>query len=270
MLITEFRITNNVTNAEYQIAQLYNVIEMSRAESGSGDEGVEIVKNEPYDDGVRQGQYTLKMYHLGARLPAWLKAILPAGSTTCKEEAWNAFPYCKTVITNEYMDKAFSVTIETMHVDNDRGNLENALNLPPEKLKDRKVVTIDVANDPKSYYLQTFNPEKEDVTIYRSEKAQRGPLQGEWAKTCDPVMTCYKVVSIEFIWWGLQTKTEEYMMAVERDLFTKFHRELFCSLDKWHGLTMDDIRKLEADAKEELNLKIQIRKAQQALKGGKK
>lgn len=33
---------------------------MSKAESGGG-EGVEIVKNEPYDDGERQGQYTHKV-----------------------------------------------------------------------------------------------------------------------------------------------------------------------------------------------------------------
>lgn len=33
---------------------------MSKAESGGG-EGVEIVKNEPYDDGKRQGQYTHKV-----------------------------------------------------------------------------------------------------------------------------------------------------------------------------------------------------------------
>ncbi|KAF8923514.1 hypothetical protein BGZ52_009593, partial [Haplosporangium bisporale] len=59
MLIKEYRITNNCSNAEYQVAQLYNVAEMSKAESGGG-EGVEIVKNEPYDDGERQGQYTHK------------------------------------------------------------------------------------------------------------------------------------------------------------------------------------------------------------------
>lgn len=39
---------------------MYNVAEMSKAESGGG-EGVEIVKNEPYDDGERQGQYTHKV-----------------------------------------------------------------------------------------------------------------------------------------------------------------------------------------------------------------
>ncbi|KAG0014970.1 hypothetical protein BGZ81_000141 [Podila clonocystis] len=255
MLIKEYRITNNCSNAEYQVAQLYNVAEMSKAESGGG-EGVEIVKNEPYDDGKRQGQYTHKIYHLESKIPYWIRAVLPTGSTKCQEHAWNAFPYCKTVITNDYMQDYFSVTVESMHVDGDRGQLENVLSLTPEILKQREVITIDVATDAKSYYLQTFNPAKEDVTVFRSEKALRGPLQGEWAKTCDPVMTCYKVVSIEFRSWGIQGKVESYMHSVERDLFTKFHRELFCSMDNWHGVTMETIREMEKRTKEELALKL--------------
>jgi len=151
------------------------------------------------------------------------------------------------------MQESFSVTVESFHVDGDRGQLENALHLSPERLKQREVVTIDVAKDAQSYYLQTFNPAKEDVTRSFSQKALRGPLQGDWAKTCDPVMTCYKLVSIEFKWYGLQTKMESYMHSIERDLFTKFHRELFCSMDQWHGLTMESIREMEKRTKEELD-----------------
>ncbi|KAF9991394.1 hypothetical protein BGZ80_008071 [Entomortierella chlamydospora] len=165
---------------------------------------------------------------------------------------------CKTVITNDYMKESFSVTVESFHVDGDRGQLDNALNLSQDILKQREVIKIDVANDPQSYYLQTFNPVKEDVTAYRSEKALRGPLKGDWLKTCDPVMTCYKLVSIEFKWYGLQTKMESYMHSVERDLFTKFHRELFCSMDGWYGLTMESIREMERQTKEELVAKMAL------------
>lgn len=150
------------------------------------------------------------------------------------------------------MKESMSVTVESFHVDGDRGQLDNALNKSQDILKQREVVVIDIANDPKSYYLQTFNPAKEDVNTSFSQKALRGPLQGSWAKTCDPVMTCYKLVSIEFKWYGLQTKMESYMHSVERDLFTKFHRELFCSMDRWHGLSMESIREMEKRTKEEL------------------
>ncbi|KAG0306774.1 hypothetical protein BGZ98_001735 [Dissophora globulifera] len=253
MLIKEYRITNNCTNSEYQVAQLYNVAEMSQAESGDG-EGVEILVNEPYEDENRKGQFTHKVYHLESKIPAFIRAVMPKGATTCQEKAWNAFPWCKTVITNDYMKEYFSVTVESLHVEGDRGQLVNALSLSQDILKQREVVTINVATDPKQYTIQTFNAAKEDVTTFRSTKALRGPLQGDWVKTCDPVMTCYKLVSIDFKWRGLQTRTEAFMHSVERDLFTKFHRELFCSMDGWHGLTMKDIREKEQATKAALDV----------------
>ena len=36
-------------------------------------------------------------------------------------------------------------------------------------------------------------------------------------------------------------------------LFRNFHRQVFCWLDEWYGMTMEDIRRLEAEAKEELD-----------------
>ncbi|KAF9979868.1 hypothetical protein BGZ65_005885, partial [Modicella reniformis] len=187
MLLKEFRIINNCTNAEYQIAQLFNVAEMSKAASGNG-EGVEIIENKPYSGDGREGQYTHK-----SKMPALVMKALPTGATECIEHAWNAFPWCKTEITNGYMKEYFYLTVESLHVDGDRGQIENALNLSPEELKQREVIMIDVANDSKQYSLLKYNPETEDVGSSRSEKAQRGPLIGNWTKTCDPVMTCYKV-----------------------------------------------------------------------------
>lgn len=54
---------------QYQVAQLYSVAEASKNETGGG-EGVEVLKNEPFDNypllGNRysSGQYTYKIYHL--------------------------------------------------------------------------------------------------------------------------------------------------------------------------------------------------------------
>ena len=35
--------------------------------------------------------------------------------------------------------------------------------------------------------------------------------------------------------------------------FRNFNRQIFCEIDKYLGLTMDDIRKIEEKTKEELN-----------------
>ncbi len=53
---------------EYQIGQLWSVAEASKNETGGG-EGVEIVKNEPFDNvplfhgKYTSGQFTHKVYH---------------------------------------------------------------------------------------------------------------------------------------------------------------------------------------------------------------
>ena len=39
---------------------------------------------------------------------------------------------------------------------------------------------------------------------------------------------------------------------MEKKLFTKFHRELFCWIDQWHGLTMADIRRIEDEVQIDL------------------
>lgn len=48
---------------QYQVGQLYSVAEASKNETGGG-EGVEVLKNEPYEKEGEKGQYTHKIYHL--------------------------------------------------------------------------------------------------------------------------------------------------------------------------------------------------------------
>ena len=42
-------------------------------------------------------------------------------------------------------------------------------------------------------------------------------------------------------------------MKTEKRVFSKFHREVCCWIDKWYGLTMDDIRRIEEETRRELN-----------------
>ena len=49
--------------------------------------------------------------------------------------------------------------------------------LPPEKLKHREIVHIDIANDP---VTSADYKADEDPTKFKSEKTGRGPLVGQW------------------------------------------------------------------------------------------
>lgn len=89
---------------QYQVAQLYSVAEASKNETGGG-EGIEVVTNKPFTDHpllggkYSSGQYTYKIYHLSSKVPSFIRLMAPKGSLEIHEEAWNAYPYCRTVIT---------------------------------------------------------------------------------------------------------------------------------------------------------------------------
>lgn len=257
MIITELRITMPMTKVEYQVGMLHGVVEASRNETGGG-EGVEVLINEPFQDHpllgseFAQGQYTKKIYHLESKVPSFVRVIAPKGSMKLEEEAWNAHPnYCRTVITNPgYMKDKFQLKIETFCIDNDRGDSENVHRLSPEMLAKRKVVKIDIGNDPLP------EGEIDDPAHFKSEKSGRGPLKGPWQSQSEPVMTVYKLVTIEFVWFGFQGMVESSMNSYEIALFRKFHRQIFCAMDKWFGMSMADIRALEEQAKVELEEQI--------------
>lgn len=254
MLIKEYRVILPITVAEYQVGQLWSVAEASKAETGGG-EGVEVLKNEPYTDvpllaGQRtDGQFTHKIYHLQSKVPSFIRMLAPRGSLSIHEEAWNAYPYCKTVLTNpDYMKENFIIKVETIHLP-DRGTTENAHQLSAKQLEQREVVYLDIANDavnPSDYKEET------DPAKFRSKNG-RGPLGKDWMKTCEPVMCAYKLVTVEFKWWGLQGRIEKFIQSQYPRLFGKFHREVVCWQDKWIHLSMEDIRRIEEEAKKALD-----------------
>jgi len=265
MLIYEFRIVLPMTVEEYQVAQLYSVAEASKNETGGG-EGIEVKVNDPFDEkayppttplldgSYTTGQFTHKIYHLQSKVPSFIRLLAPSGSLDIHEEAWNSYPYCRTVVTNpEYMKDNFYIKIESFHKA-DRGETENAHNLTKDQLKQRVVVPIDIAHDAQksSDYKQQWDPK-----LFKSEKTGRGPLSDKnWKSTVEPVMCAYKLVTVHFKWFGLQGRVEKFIQNAERRIFTNFHRQVFCWTDLWHGMTMADIRALEDKTKEELDKQI--------------
>jgi hypothetical protein len=239
---------------------------------GAGSEGIEWIKNEPYDntDGhwgtsvltgtlvpKNKGQYTLKRYHFKSKVPGILASMAPANALFLIEEAWNAYPHCKTVLVNGYLSKErLKIDVETMHVD---GSIElpNAVSLTPDELKARTVEYIDIrkaAGDPsaKDYKLSG------DCNKFKSTRTGRGPLGPGWerldaAATGTPIMCAYKVVRANCAIFGLQTTVENAILSQQRNIFTQTLNKAFVTIDDWHHLTMADVRKLEDDVAKKAN-----------------
>jgi len=246
--ITEFRIPVPLTTEEYQRGQLYSIAELSKESSGSNGEGVEVLKNEPFENEMGKGQYTFKIYHVGSSLPSFLTMVLPAKALDVHEEAWSAYPFCKTVISCHALGERFSMTLYSMHKDNDDGNTANEFNLSKDKLSKRKVVKVDIVNDEFPSNC-TDDPRK-----FKSTINGRGPLTGkDWEKQQNPIMWCYKLVIVECKIWGLQTKIEARLTEFERSLFLRLHRRMVCTMDKWLNVSMEQIRAIEDETAKELH-----------------
>ncbi|CAG0878626.1 unnamed protein product [Darwinula stevensoni] len=282
MLIKEFRVVLPLTVDEFQVGQLYSVAMVSRRETGGG-EGVEVLRNEPFSNRpllngrYSSGQYTYKIYHLHSKVPGFIRLLAPRGALEIHEESWNAYPYCRTVIAYIPAGPSIMPTVDTASTSMDDESqiskisnenptdsyLEvrtlaakgppfrrNVHELPPDKLQQREVTLIDIAND---FVLPGDYDPKEDPTIFQSVKTGRGPLVGKWMETTKPLMTCYKLVTCEFKWWGFQGKIESFLQRSERRLFLNFHRQVFCWIDEWYGLKMSDIRAIEDETKRQLD-----------------
>lgn len=249
MLIKEYRIPLPMSVEEYRIAQLYMIQKKSRVDSIGEGSGVEILENTPYTDGPGgSGQYTKKIYHIGSHLPGWLKAILPKAALRVEEEAWNAYPYTKMRTTCPFVEKFF-VDVETFYLP-DAGQQENVFNLSPADLQGREVDIIDPVKDPVS---ASEYCEEEDPLFYRSKKTGRGPIKENWLehyRVDNPpsdVMCAYKLIKVEFKYWGMQNKIEHFIHLGLRRPMLMGHRQAWVWQDEWYGLTMEDIRKLEEE-----------------------
>ena len=69
--------------------------------------------------------------------PGWFQAILPKSALLVEEEAWNAYPYTRTIFRCPFIQK-FMLEIETWYY-NDGGDQENVFNLSAAEKRSRVV-----------------------------------------------------------------------------------------------------------------------------------
>ncbi|KAM4025342.1 cytoplasmic phosphatidylinositol transfer protein 1-like [Anomaloglossus baeobatrachus] len=249
MLVKEYRICMPLTTDEYRIGQLYTISKHSHQESDRG-EGVEVMENRAHHDPVYgDGQYTEKRVHLSSKLPSWARAVVPRMFYVC-EKAWNYYPYTVTEYTCSFLPK-FSIHIETRYSD-DCGDNDSIFSAEAAD-EAHEVTHLDIAYDeiPERYYKST-----EDLRHFVSSRTGRGPLKEGWRCEAQPIMCSYKLVNVKFEVWGLQTRVEQFVHKVIRDLLIVGHRQAFAWLDEWYGMTMAEVREYEKETQAATNEKI--------------
>ncbi|CAL4922143.1 unnamed protein product [Urochloa decumbens] len=241
--IKEFRIIMPMSMEEYEIGLSYTIMKMEQQNTNSK-EGVEVLQQVPFEDEkLGKGQFTSKHYHLQSKIPSWMKGFASSSALTVHEDSWCAFPKSRTVIKCPLFSKC-SLTIDTVNRP-DNGCSENVHNLNSEQLAAREVEIIDIACISRDYWSKMISAPNVDLTAFKSQKTERGPLLKGWMDSCHPVMTTYKLVIMDAPIWGLGERLEDFIIAGERALFLACHRLCFAWIDEWYGMTVDQIREME-------------------------
>lgn len=145
----------------------------------------------------------------------------------------------------EYFGNKFEIESITKHTEGELGKIRNIHNLSQSELIQRKVDFIDIVKDaiPTKKYKK-----EEDPTLFKSSIKNIGPLKAEWYKTTKPVMCAYKLVRVKFDKWLIGSKVENGIHDHGfREIFLEVNRQCVCWMDQWICMSMDDIRKYEAE-----------------------
>lgn len=246
----EYRIVLPLTLEEYNISQLYVVAQLSKSES-TGDTSIKILENTDYEhEAFGKCRKTVKIMNLNSKVPGFIRAIVPSKKALRLEEtAYNAYPRCNTNYKNLYFSEStFKMQVDSLHKSGADFE-DNVLNLPDNLYSKTKIVYLDISEN---IINKDFDPKKVEG---------RGVNGKGWIEKCKengvPLMTCYKHVTVEvnfFPFGSIAGKIADKM----KDIFLEAHQRLYCEIDNWISMTIDDIRKLEEETKNDLE-KIEVK-----------
>ena len=294
VLRTEFRVILPISCEEYRTGQLYCIGKASFEETkkAKGKEGVEIVENFAYEsshftktsgkenenkdksvDNLNsqdlnsnkikkyEMRYTYKIFNMVNKAPEimqkWFK-----GSNNGKmhEVCWNEYPFSKTVITNpDYMQDNFECIVETEHRDMDDGKIKNIHNKSESDWSNTNVVYVLLDTKTTNEKAQS-NYEIDNPFVKVSTKhPDILPLDKDWRNKIinsgqHRYMCIYKLVTVKFKWWGLQSIMEKVMVGEQEKMIRAFHRYILCEIDNWGDMTSEDLIDYEIEIQRKCNV----------------
>jgi hypothetical protein len=121
-------------------------------------------------------------------------------------------------------------------------------NLTKEELKKRKIVHIDIKNDKFFDKEGVLEPNPNEIEL-KNEKM--GNLKKEW-KEMENLITVYFRSDINFVYFGLQSKVEQFYFELTKKKQRIFYRNLYAYSDVWGGLSDEEVNKMITKTKIEL------------------
>ncbi|CAI5517222.1 unnamed protein product [Closterium sp. Naga37s-1] len=183
-------------------------------ENTKGREGVEVIASEPFKDAaLGEGHFSHVVHHFQGRAPAWIRALAPRKALRLEEKNWNAYPRSRMELSCPYFNN-FKIVADTYHLA-DRGDTENALNLPKADLALRKVDHVDIASPDRDMWSRIIARKRTDPSKIALLKLNRGPLAPGW--------------------------------QAHRALYLEAYRKCYAWADEWCELTVADAHRIEQE-----------------------
>ena len=240
---------------EYQVAEAWGSLQeyVNNAEG----EGIRLLERKPFEDSWGSGLYYHCVYRYPSFLPSLVKTIAekfyPNKSLDIHEQSWIAYPRTKTKFTNnDFLKNVLTFNVDTLVLP-DLGTTENAHELPQDQWKRVSVQVMDVAskNSKTDFRFSSYKPES-----FTSLKTGRGPLSPSWIEDFDctvenlgksvptSCVCAYKLITCEFKYFGIQRLVQDALISQNGANILGFHKKIYCSMDKWIDLTMDELNAL--------------------------
>mmetsp|Transcript_85974 Transcript_85974/g.229452 ORF Transcript_85974/g.229452 Transcript_85974/m.229452 type:complete len:249 (-) Transcript_85974:395-1141(-) len=226
VVVKEYRIPMPFTVEEYRRGNMYCLRKhlLSEAGAAGGAEIIEIGQTEhPI---VGNCQFVKRRYALDESFPSFMRAISTNGTTL--EEFHNSSLPVSSSIMKLPAFQSFMLRIDTLLLE-DCGTTPNAFNLPANALSKRQVQIIDIAKATTK------------LTSTLENGQTLGSLAANWQKTEKKMMCVYKLVTVEFEYWGLKSAVENYMQTCEEETSVIHNQRVFCWSSQWLGHSLAEV-----------------------------
>jgi hypothetical protein len=263
MKLVEIRIIFPVPYDRYDDATTYVIAKRAREESDGKGEGIEVVTNEPYEQGEERGMYSHKIYHYRSRCPRWLRWAVPVSCTEFNEKCWFAYPHGKFEYFIPGFGTRFNLQLETFSspYSRDVPFPDNPAHLTPHELSIRTVQYMDViASHPRpdrpDWDLAGFECPEAGISKLPAPTRPFDPKRPpEWTETYPGrMMVCVKVIRAHLQIWGLQTRLERYVASeVMPGVFLGSARAVVGWSREWAGMTREAIDRFSDEIDAEVN-----------------
>ena len=139
--------------------------------------------------------------------------------------------------------------VHSIAVENDRGELHNALGLTQQQLMQRHVLhtaltdssllsspSASAASSASS--LSSSPPPSEDPLQFRPDRGASPPLSASYSSSCPPPFLClYLAFDVRVSVWGVQAVAEEFISRELISLYLRVLRLCWCWQDDWKHST---------------------------------